>query len=119
MTVGTNKPNTSPEQIKVMVTVERPSSEDLAHYNRAEKYQILRENTARFRETLIAFLEEQGLSKEVSYIGEPTAFNLLFVVCTPQVAEQLVQVPGVVSVSPSKEFDVDLLWPTDKTRHSL
>ena len=72
---------------------------------------------ARLREQLIGWIKEQGLLEEVAQVGEPTAFNMLFVVCTPRVAEQLVQAPGVVSVSPSKEFEVDFPRTRDKARH--
>ena len=116
MTLETIPSHPSPEMIKVAVTIKRPLPEELAQYNRAEKYKVLRENTAKLREKLITFLDERGLSDEVSHIGEPTAFNMLFVVCTPRVAEQLSRAPGVVNVSQSKEFDVDLPGPTDKTR---
>ena len=119
MTMKTSQPNRSPDMITVMVIVKRPSSEEIAKYNRAEKYQVLLENTAQHRERLIAFLEEQGLSQEVSHIGEPTMFNVLFIVCTPRVAEQLTRVPGVVSVSQSKEFKVDVPRPIDKTLQPL
>jgi hypothetical protein len=34
---------------------------------------------------------------------------MLFVVCTPRVAEELTRAPGVISVSPSEDFKVDLL----------
>jgi hypothetical protein len=103
------QPDQSLEMVKVALVLERPSSKELAQHNRAEKYQILRTNTAELRRGLIAWIEEQGLSEEVSRIGEATVFNMLFVVCTPRVAEELTRAPGVVSVSPSEDFRVDLL----------
>jgi hypothetical protein len=69
---------------------------------------MLRSNTGDRRKELIAWIEERGLSGEVSRIGEATVFNMLFVVCTPRVAEELTRAPGVVSVSPSEDFRVDL-----------
>jgi hypothetical protein len=103
------QPDRPLEMIKVAVMLERPSSEELAQHDRGEKYQILRSNTAELRGGLVAWIEEQGLSEEVSRIGEATVFNMLFVVCTPRVAEELTRAPGVVSVSPSEDFRVDLL----------
>jgi len=103
------QPDQPLEMVKVAVVVERLSSEELAQHSRAEKYRILRDNTAELRRALIAWIEEQGLSEEVSRIGEATVFNMLFVVCTPRVAEELARAPGVVSVSPSEDFRVDLL----------
>jgi hypothetical protein len=103
------QPDQPLEMVKVALVLERPSSEELVQHNRAEKYQILRSNTAELRRGLIAWIEEQGLSEEVSRIGEATVFNMLFVVCTPRVAEELTRAPGVVSVSPGEDFRVDLL----------
>ena len=65
------------DMIKIAVVLERPSAEELAQYNRAEKYKVLQENTAKLRKQIIAWIEKQGLSEEVSQIGEPTAFNIL------------------------------------------
>lgn len=103
------QPDRPLEMIKVAVMLERPSSEELVQHDRAAKYQLLRSNTAELRGRLIAWIEEQGLSEEVSRVGEATVFNMLFVVCTPRVAEELTRAPGVVSVSPSEDFRVDLL----------
>jgi len=96
------------------VVLERPSSQELAQYSRSEKYKILWENNARLREQLLVWIKEHGLSAEVSQIGEPTAFNTLFVVSTPRAAEQMVQAPGVLSVSGSQEFKVDLPRQAEK-----
>lgn len=103
------------DMIKATVVLERPSSEELAHHSRAEKYNALRNNTARLKEKLIAWIEEQGLSEEISQIGEPTAFNILFVTCTPKVVKKLTQAPGVVSVSMGNEFEVGFAQLKDKT----
>jgi hypothetical protein len=95
--------------VKVAVKLERPASEELTQHDRAEKYRILRSNTVDRRKELIAWIDEQGLSEEVSRVGDATVFNMLFVVCTPRVAEELTRAPGVISVSPSEDFKVDLL----------
>lgn len=94
--------------INVMVTLRRPAPEDLNKYNRAEKFRILKENSAKLRMDLIDWIEDQGLSKEVTRIGEPTVFNALFVGCTSRVADRLRQAPGVVDVVPTEEFQVDI-----------
>ena len=103
------QPDRPLEMVEVAVLLERPSSDELAQHDRGEKYHILRTNTAELRGGLVAWIEEQGLAEEVSRIGEATVFNMLFVVCTPRVAEELTRAPGVVSVSPSEDFRVDLL----------
>jgi hypothetical protein len=108
------KPDWPADMSKFMVVLERPSSQELAQHSQSEKYKILRQNTARLREQLIVWIKEQGLSAEVSQVGEPTAFNTLFVVSTPRAAEQMVQAPGVLSVSSSKEFKVDLPRQAEK-----
>ena len=87
--------------IKVMVTVERPSSEDLAQYNRREKYQILQKNAEKQQTQLHDWIDEHGYRSEVVQIGDSNAFNVLFVECTRRVAEQLSKAPGVVSASPA------------------
>lgn len=65
--------------IKVTVVLECPSSEKLAYHSRAEKYNAMRENTAKLRERIIEWIRNQGLEEEISRVGEPTAFNVLFV----------------------------------------
>ncbi len=102
------QPGRSSDMVKVMVTLERPSSQELAGYNREMKYQVLRNNSIEFKESLVHWIEDQGLSHEVAEIGDATAFNVLFIVCTLHVAQRLVQAPGVVSVSPTSDFQVDL-----------
>ena len=98
----------STDMIEVAVTLERPASEELAQHDRAEKYDVLRANTAERRDRLIAWIAEQGLSEEVTQVGEATVFNMLFVTCTPRAAKELARAPGVVSVGVSKEIEVDL-----------
>lgn len=108
------KPDRPADMSSFMVTLERPSSKELAQHSRSEKYKVLLANTIRLREQLLVWIKEQGLSAEVSQIGEPTAFNTLFVVSTPRAAELMVQAPGVLSVSSSKEFQVDLPRQAEK-----
>lgn len=97
--------------ITLAVQLERPSPKALGQYDRAQKYRILRDNTSQARDKLIAWIEDQGLSDEVYRIGDPTAFNLLFIDTTARVAERLTKAPGVVGVSASEEIEVDLPKP--------
>jgi catechol 2,3-dioxygenase-like lactoylglutathione lyase family enzyme len=97
-----------------MVTLERPSSDELAQFARDEKYKILRDNTARLKERLLTWLEEQRLSKDVIEAGEPTAFNVLFFNATDRGVDALSRAPGVAKVCPANEFQVDLPEPTEK-----
>ena len=94
--------------VEFMVEVNRPSSKELERFNRAEKYKLLKANSVKRKNEIKRWIKEQGLDAEVFKIAEPTVFNMLFITCTREVAEQLEHVDGVVSVSPSPEFSVAL-----------
>ena len=94
--------------VEFMVRVNRPASEDLAGIDRAEKYKLLKANSVKRKNEIKAWIKEQGLDAEVFRIEEPTAFNMLFITCTPKVAEQLEHADAVVSISRSPEFSVGL-----------
>ncbi|MGD8791868.1 MAG: hypothetical protein PVF47_04895 [Anaerolineae bacterium] len=94
--------------ITVMLTLERPSAEQLTKYNRAQKYAALKSSASEIRSQLVRWIDEHGLSEDVAQVGEPTVFNTLFVTSTPGAAEQLGKAPGVVNVAPTGEFPVDL-----------
>jgi len=91
-----------------VVEVERPSSAELAAYTRGERYRLLRANTEAHRTTLESWIESQDLCDEVGAVRAGTGFNLIFVECTPHVAEQLVHAPGVVDVLPAGEVEAGL-----------
>ena len=91
-----------------MVRVSRPSSKELAGINRARKYRILKANSVNHRNKIQTWIKAQGLAEEVSKIEEPTAFDLLFITCTPRVAQSLRNADGVISVSRNPEFSVKL-----------
>jgi hypothetical protein len=95
--------------ITVMLTLERPSAEQLTKYNRAQKYAALKSSASEIRSQLVRWIDEHGLSEDVARVGEPTVFNTLFVTSTPGVAEELGKAPGVVKVAPAGDFPVDLL----------
>ena len=94
-----------------MVRVSRPSSKELAGVNRAEKYKLLKANSVKCKNEIKAWIKANGLDAEVFKIEEPTAFNMLFITCTPKVAEQLEHANVVVSVSRSPQFSVGLTKP--------
>jgi hypothetical protein len=97
------------DMVTVMLTLERPSSEDLRGHGRADKYAALKSNASQIRSQLVEWIREQGLDKDVARVGEPTVFNTLFVTSTQVVADELRSAPGVVAVGPAEEFRVDLL----------
>ena len=94
--------------LQFMVRVNRPSSKELAGIDRAEKYKLLKANSVNRKDEIKAWIRAHGLDAEVFEIEEPTAFNMLFITCTPKVAEQLEHADAVVSVSRSPEFSVGL-----------
>ena len=94
--------------VEFMVEVNRPSSKELKGFNRSEKYKLLKANSVKRKDEIKAWIKAKGLDDEVFKIAEPTVFNMLFITCTREVAEQLEHVDGVVSVSPSPEFSVVL-----------
>jgi hypothetical protein len=95
--------------ITVMLTLERPERETMRGFDRAQKYRALKSSASGIREELVRWIEEHGLADDVADIGEPTAFNTLFVTSTPSVASQLAEAPGVIDVAPTGDFRVDLL----------
>lgn len=97
--------------VEFMVRINRPSPEDLAGIDRAEKYELLKANSVKRMDEIKAWIEEQELDTEVFTIKEPTVFNVLFIICTPKVAKQLEHSKAVVSISRSPEFSVGLAKP--------
>ncbi len=91
-----------------MVRLSRPSPKELAGINRSRKYKILKANSVKHRDRIQAWIKARGLSAEVSKIEEPTAFDMLFITCTPRVAQSLTDADGVISVSRNPEFSVKL-----------
>jgi len=94
--------------ITVMMMLERQSHKEIRRYSRREKYRALKSSATGIRDELMRWIDEHGLAADVARVGEPTAFNTLFVTSTRDAAERLVEAPGVVGVAPTGEFPVDL-----------
>jgi hypothetical protein len=92
-----------------MLTLERPSGEQLRHRGRGQRYSLLKESATEIRERLVEWIDANGLTTDVARVSEPTVFNTLFVTSTPRAAEQLSHAPGVVDVAPTEAFEVELL----------
>ena len=90
--------------VKVMVGIDRPTSEVLAQYDRRQKLKILEENAQQQRQALIHWINEHGLAAEVARIGAPTSLNVLFIQCTPHVAQELACAPGVLNVTLAEDY---------------
>jgi hypothetical protein len=97
-----------------MLTLERPSGEQLRHRERGQRYSLLKQSASEIRERLVEWIDENGLTTDVVRVSEPTVFNTLFVTSTPRAAEQLSHAPGVVDVAPTEAIDVDLLAEEDR-----
>ncbi|MXV82004.1 hypothetical protein F4X88_20695 [Candidatus Poribacteria bacterium] len=72
---------------------------------------MLKANSVKRKDEIKAWIRAHGLDNEVFKIEEPTAFNMLFITCTPKVAKQLKHADAVVSVLRSPEFSVALTKP--------
>lgn len=96
-----------PATVQMKVTVERPSAEELSRCDRGEKFRMLLERNGQHRAELIEWIQEHGLSDQVTRIGEATAFNILFVEGTPEAAQSLWDAPGVVSVDVTDGFPLE------------
>lgn len=94
--------------IRSVVTLKRPSAEELAHCTRAEKYRRLREHNGQARTRLLHWIDEHGLSNEVIRVSEPTAFNTLFVEGTRHAINELVHAPDVLHIAEDGDITTDL-----------
>jgi hypothetical protein len=92
------------EVVQVIVTIERPSASELQKLNRPERIRALRANTSRRRDDLIAWIEQEGLFEQVEKVGKATAFNLLFLRSTREVAERIKEAPGVAKVAVAEDL---------------
>jgi hypothetical protein len=97
-----------------MLTLERPSAEQLQHQGRGRKYWLLKQSATEIRERLVEWIDENGLAGDVVRVSQPTVFNTLFVTSTPRAAEWLSHAPGVVDVAPTGAIGVDLLASGDQ-----
>lgn len=102
--------------IRSVVTLQRPSSRELACCDRAEKYRRLREHNGQVRKRLLNWIDEHGLRDEVIQVSEPTVFNTLFVIGTRHAISELSQAPDVIQVSEDGDIIIDLLHPEDDSR---
>jgi hypothetical protein len=100
-----------PGWVTVLVSVQRPSAENLKEYNRSEKHKVLTKNAVERREALLNWIKRKGLQSEIKRVGAPTLFNMLTVICTPRVAELLSRAPGVTNVvtTPEAPLNIDVI----------
>ncbi len=97
--------NATPAFVNVLLQVERPAPEELAHYSRGERYRLLRANVEAQRKQLQQWIAMHNLSDEVRSVSPATGFNMLFVECTPHAAQELLHAPGVIDITPVDQAD--------------
>lgn len=107
--VRNGQANPGREWINVLVELEQPPSTELTKVHRGERYRRMRDNAGQQRRQLEEWIAYEGLSDAVKSMGEATAFNLLFVQCTPDAAAALAHAPGVVKVMLAENTAIDLL----------
>ena len=91
-----------------MVRIIHPSSEELVGLSRAEKYTLLNANSMKCKNKIEDWIQAEGLETKVFKIEDPTVFNMLFIICTPEVAEQLKNSDVVLGVSRNPDIYMDL-----------
>jgi hypothetical protein len=82
---------------------------DEAPMGQYELYKTGLTQTAAFKRELEAWLEAERLSSQVAGIGEPTAFSLISLTSTPEVAERIGRLPDVEYVVPNSGEDFSII----------
>lgn len=105
-----------PDRVRLVVEVARPSSDELASFDRATRVRKLQENAKHRRADLVRWLTENHLSNQVSHVARSTLFNILFLDATREVAQKLKDAPGVLNVSVLENVEVmPLEYEEDET----
>ncbi|MEZ4676614.1 MAG: hypothetical protein R2932_20510 [Caldilineaceae bacterium] len=103
LAVGSKRIHSSDKNVvNVLLTLARPAPATLAGLNRAERYRSLMAHAQEQLRLLERWVREQHLSAEIFRFGEANCFHLLFVVCTPNAAQQLASAPDVLDVAVSR-----------------
>jgi len=88
------------QQYLVMLREEKPLGK------RPKRGDVVDQNldlTRRFQRNLRKSLEEHGLWSQVAHMGEPMAFPLVTLSCTPEVADFVAKLPDVEEVVQDSE----------------
>jgi hypothetical protein len=91
-------PQVNKDWMTVLVSVQRPAPEELNALNRSARHAILCKNAEHWRKELLGWIDAQGLQAEVRWVGIPTVFSLIIVVCRSRAAKLLAEAPGVTNV---------------------
>jgi hypothetical protein len=95
------KPPKPPGLVEVVALLKVGEEKQPEEVERDKAYEKRREEVRQARERLIQWLKEQGAWSEVGRVGEPNAFRMLFLTCTPRVASLLRTSPQVETVGPA------------------
>jgi hypothetical protein len=80
----------------------KSSEEPEQKQSRSQLYEAGRVRTLEITRRLREWIAERGLSEQVESIGEPTAFPIIAIRCTPEVAAALQQFPDAEAVVPDR-----------------
>ena len=94
--------------VEFIVMINRPSHKKLEGLDRVETYKLLKSNSVKRKNEIMAWIKAEGLETEVFKIEQPTVFNMLFITCTPKVVECLENSESVMSVKRNPTFSVEL-----------
>ena len=85
--------------LNVLVELKQPQPKQLENLDRAQRYTLLADRTRQQRAELEMWLVAEEFDDQVLSITEMEAMGMLLVQCTPAVAAQLPEAPGVTSVA--------------------
>jgi hypothetical protein len=102
------------DQVRFSLLLERPSSEELRHYDRAGRVQRLRENSEARKRELVDWLQQQHVQQSVTRISKPNTMNILFVDAPRTLENLLKRAPGIKNVAVVRDLDVLLLTDDDE-----
>jgi hypothetical protein len=84
--------------MEAFIVALRPAPAGDTKGDRRDFFESRTAHAADFIKRLKARLDEKGLREKVAHIAEPTAFNLIVIMCTPEVAAMIEKLPDVESV---------------------
>lgn len=106
-------------QATLVVLFDRSSFSELRSLQREERFQALRSRSIQLKQGLVRWIDQHGLSASVTRISEPTAFNMLFIICTPDLADHLMDAPHVDRVFMNDDVPVELLQCNEESQSDV
>ncbi len=106
-------------QATLVVLFDRSSFLELRSLQREERFQALRSRSIQLKQGLVRWIDQHGLSASVTRISEPTTFNMLFIICTPDLADHLMDAPHVDHVFMNDDVPVELLQCNEESQSDV